>query len=120
MDVLLKTRNLSKEYAGVRVLNNIDFTLMRGEVHAVVGENGAGKSTLIKIITGVIQPEENGEIEFEGTIIHRMNVHKSRSLGISAIYQDISLFPNLSVAENICLGRKFYGIQSLEKKSLNF
>ncbi|MDR2049014.1 MAG: sugar ABC transporter ATP-binding protein [Treponema sp.] len=115
MGELLKTVNLNKHYSGIKVLNNITFTLNSGEVHAVVGENGAGKSTLIKIITGVVQPDENDVIEFEGSLIHRMTVHKSRALGISAIYQDISLFPNMSVAENICLGTKSYGLQNWKK-----
>ena len=86
------------------MLNDINFSLLPGEVHALVGENGAGKSTLIKIIAGVEVPDEGGEIYFQGERVSRMTASKSISLGISVIYQDISLFPNLTVAENICKG----------------
>ena len=101
---VLETRKISKTYSGIRVLDNIDFTLLPGEVHALVGENGAGKSTLIKIIAGVEVPDEGGEIYFQGSLIHHMTAAKSIHLGISVIYQDVSLFPNLSIAENICKG----------------
>ncbi len=101
---VLETRKISKTYSGIRVLHNIDFSLMPGEVHALVGENGAGKSTLIKIIAGVVDPDEGGEIYFKGNLIPHMTAAKSVHMGISVIYQDVSLFPNLSIAENICKG----------------
>ncbi len=101
---VLEIRNIGKTYSGIKVLSDVDFALMPGEVHALVGENGAGKSTMIKIIAGVEPPDEGGEIYFEGERIPRMTAHKSVSLGISVIYQDISLFPNLTIAENICKG----------------
>ena len=103
-NTVLETKHISKTYSGIRVLNDINFSLLPGEVHALVGENGAGKSTLIKIIAGVETPDEGGEIYFQGEQIHRMTAHKSIALGISVIYQDVSLFPNLSIAENICKG----------------
>ena len=103
-NTVLETKHISKTYSGIRVLNDINFSLLPGEVHALVGENGAGKSTLIKIIAGVETPDEGGEIYFRGEQIHRMTAHKSIALGISVIYQDVSLFPNLSIAENICKG----------------
>ena len=102
--MVLETRNISKTYSGIRVLNDINFNLVPGEVHALVGENGAGKSTLIKIIAGVETPDAGSEIYFQGEKIHNMTATKSIQLGISVIYQDVSLFPNLSIAENICKG----------------
>lgn len=104
MEPILKIRNISKTYSGVRVLNEVDFDLLPGEVHALVGENGAGKSTMIKIVAGVETPDEGGEIYFAGQLIPNMTPHRSLKLGISVIYQDVSLFDNLSVAENICKG----------------
>lgn len=104
MEPILKIKNISKTYSGVRVLNEVDFDLLPGEVHALVGENGAGKSTMIKIVAGVETPDEGGEIYFAGQLIPNMTPHRSLKLGISVIYQDVSLFDNLSVAENICKG----------------
>ena len=101
---ILEIKNISKTYSGVRVLNNVNFSLLPGEVHALVGENGAGKSTMIKIIAGVETPDEGGQIFFAGQLITKMTAHRSLQLGISVIYQDVSLFDNLSVAENICKG----------------
>ena len=106
---------MSKSYGGVRVLNGVNFSLRRGEVHALVGENGAGKSTLIKSLAGVIQPDPGSEIYFDGERIPHMTATRSRQLGISVIYQDISLFPNLSVAENIFSGMKQGGIHNRAK-----
>ena len=103
-NAVLETKKISKTYSGIRVLHDIDFSLMPGEVHALVGENGAGKSTLIKIIAGVVEPDEGGELYFQGKRIPHMTAARSVHLGISVIYQDVSLFPNLSIAENICKG----------------
>lgn len=121
MSEILAARNISKTYGGVRVLNGVNFTLNKGEVHALVGENGAGKSTLIKIIAGVVQPDSGSEIIFNGESIPHMTATRSRQLGISVIFQDICLFPNLSVAENICSGLKQRGLYSriqIKKKAL--
>ena len=85
-------------------MTDVDFALKKGEVHALVGENGAGKSTMIKVIAGVEQPDQGSEIYYNGERIPKMSAHKSISLGISVIYQDVSLFPNLTIAENICKG----------------
>ena len=103
-NAVLETKKISKTYSGIRVLHDIDFSLMPGEVHALVGENGAGKSTLIKIIAGVEAPDDGGELYFQGKRIPHMTAARSVHLGISVIYQDVSLFPNLSIAENICKG----------------
>ena len=112
---ILEIRNISKTYSGVRVLNSVDFSLLPGEVHALVGENGAGKSTMIKIIAGVETPDDGGQIYFDGQLIPHMTAHLSLKLGISVIYQDVSLFDNLSVAENICKGAIYDRITNWRK-----
>jgi rhamnose transport system ATP-binding protein len=100
---ILKARAIAKSFAGVRALKGITFELRAGEVHALVGENGAGKSTLIKIITGAEQPDA-GELAVSGRLVPRMDPATSHALGIAVIYQQPSLFPHLTVAENIALG----------------
>ena len=100
MASLLRVDRLVKSYGGVRALKGVSFDLRAGEVHALVGENGAGKSTLIKIVTGAIAPDA-GTIDVAGHPIAQMDPHVARGLGIAAIYQQPSLFPHLSVAENI-------------------
>jgi rhamnose transport system ATP-binding protein len=97
---LLRLDQLVKAYGGVRALKGVSFDLRPGEVHALVGENGAGKSTLIKIVTGAIAADA-GTIEVAGHPVARMDPHVARGLGVAAIYQQPSLFPHLSVAENI-------------------
>ncbi|MCB9077759.1 MAG: sugar ABC transporter ATP-binding protein [Anaerolineaceae bacterium] len=104
-DHILLMSNISKSFAGVHALRGVSFDLYPGEVHALLGENGAGKSTLIKIITGVHQPD-SGEITLNGQQIHLANPLESRQLGIAAIYQEPSLFPDLDIAENIFVGRQ--------------
>lgn len=102
---VMEARKLCKTYAGVKVLTDVDYSLFEGEVHALVGENGAGKSTIIKILAGVEKPDEGSEIYFLGEKMQHLSVSKTHSMGISVIYQDISLFPNLSVSENLQIGR---------------
>ena len=93
---------MSKSFAGVKALRSVSFDLRAGEVHALIGENGAGKSTLIKIITGAVTPDA-GTIKVHGKHVPHMDPRLSKSLGIAAIYQQPSLFPDLTVAENIAL-----------------
>ncbi len=100
--LLLRASGVSKAYAGARALAGVTFDLRPGEVHALVGENGAGKSTLIKIVTGAVARDE-GTIEIGGQPVTRIDPHIARALGVAAIYQHPSLFPHLSVAENIAL-----------------
>ena len=100
--LLLHTTAIEKSFAGVRALKGVSFDLRAGEVHAVVGENGAGKSTLIKIITGAEQPD-GGTLTVSGRPVQHMDPATSRALGIAVIYQQPSLFPHLTVAENIAL-----------------
>lgn len=102
---ILELKNISKSFSGVEVLHEVSFALRPGEVHALLGENGAGKSTLVKIITGVHQPDK-GEILLKGERVHFNDARESRQAGIAAIYQELSLFPDLDVAENIFAGRQ--------------
>ncbi len=105
---LLEMRHIDKHFPGVRALNNVDFTLRKGEIHALMGENGAGKSTLIKILTGVYQMD-GGEISVEGTKVSIRSPQDAQNKGISTVYQEITLCPNLTVAENMFIGREKTG-----------
>ena len=104
-DVLLTMRHIEKRFPGVLALNDVDFTLRKGEIHALMGENGAGKSTLIKILTGVYQMDR-GEVTIEGTPISIHSPQDAQNNGISTVYQEITLCPNLTVAENMFIGRE--------------
>jgi len=110
-DVVLSMRNISKSFPGVRALQNVDFTLRKGEIHALMGENGAGKSTLIKVLTGV-HPKDSGQVflNIDGSLreIHVKSPYEAQNLGISTVYQEITLCPNLTVAENMFIGRASY------------
>ena len=99
----LDLQAISKHFGGVVALRNVELSLPAGEVHCLVGENGSGKSTLIKIIAGVLHPEPGGRIVIEGREYPHLNPVQSTACGIQVIYQDLSLFPNLSVAENIAV-----------------
>lgn len=104
-EYVLELKNISKRFGGVEVLHGVSFGLRPGEVHALLGENGAGKSTLIKVITGIHQPD-GGEIFLNDKLVHFDNPLQARVAGIAAIYQELSLCPDLNVAENIFLGRQ--------------
>lgn len=104
--VILSMRGISKSFPGTKALNNVDFTLRKGEIHALMGENGAGKSTLIKVLTGVY-PKDSGHIFVDG-VLGEANIHSpqdAQGMGISTVYQEINLCPNLTVAENMFIGR---------------
>ncbi|NLY89651.1 MAG: sugar ABC transporter ATP-binding protein [Firmicutes bacterium] len=105
MGEILEIRNLTKKYPGVLALDKVSFSLNTGEVHALVGENGAGKSTLIKILAGVVKPDA-GEIIIEGESVVFSHPLESLQKGIAVTYQDLNLFPNLSIAENIGLSQQ--------------
>src|ERR1043166_8102284 len=99
---LVELAGISKSFGPVKVLNNVDFDVRPGEVHALLGENGAGKSTLIKIIAGVHAPDA-GEIIINGASVKFTNPGQAVKSGIAIVYQELLLFPELSVAENIFL-----------------
>lgn len=100
---LIRTRDLQKHYPGVTALDRVSFELQPGEVHVLFGENGAGKSTLISMLAGANQPN-SGHIEFKGEPVQLRSVHEARDLGISAVFQEFSLIPQLTVLENLFLG----------------
>lgn len=102
---LLSMQGIKKAFPGVQALDGVDFDLRQGEIHAIVGENGAGKSTLIKIITGVERPDV-GRMEMAGSPIEVKSPQHAQALGISTVYQEIDLCENLSVSENILIGRE--------------
>lgn len=105
MEPFLSLKNVSKHYIGVTALDKVDFEIYPGEIHCLVGENGSGKSTLIKIISGTVQADPGAEISIAGEVIHGSQAIDAIHKGIQIIYQDLSLFPNLTVAENIALGQ---------------
>ncbi len=107
---LLSLQKIVKRFPGMVALDSVDFSLKAGEIHALMGENGAGKSTLIKVLTGVL-PCDGGNMFLEGHEIKPMSTFEASNLGIRTVYQEVNLAPNLSVAENICLGQfKSHGI----------
>ena len=103
-DIVLQARGLCKSFAGIAALEDVDLILRAGEVHALMGQNGAGKSTLIKLLTGVTRPD-SGEMWVGGQAVSPSSPAQAQHLGISTVYQEVNLCPNLSVAENIVGGR---------------
>ncbi|MEZ3468142.1 MAG: ATP-binding cassette domain-containing protein [Schaedlerella sp.] len=119
-DSVLEMRHIYKTFPGVKALQDVDFTLKKGEIHALMGENGAGKSTLIKVLTGV-EEFETGEIMMEDTdhpIINR-SPQEAQKHGISTVYQEINLCPNLTVAENLFIGREPRKAGLIDWKTMN-
>src|SRR2546427_458257 len=104
LESLLKLESITKAFSGVTVLEEVDFEVRPGEVHALVGENGAGKSTLMKIVTGAHQADR-GRILWKGRKVAITTPRRARALGISIVHQELMLVPQLSVGENIFLGR---------------
>lgn len=116
--VVLEMKGICKEFPGVKALENVDFTLNAGEIHALMGENGAGKSTLIKVLTGVYELD-GGEIFFEGKNIVNSSPEDAQEKGISTVFQEVNLCPNLSVAENIYIGREPKKFGFIDWKEMN-
>jgi simple sugar transport system ATP-binding protein len=118
--IVLSMRSINKAFPGVKALKNVDFTLRSGEIHALMGENGAGKSTLIKVLTGVYEAD-SGEIRIAGedrpASIHSPQAAQEK--GISTVYQEITLCPNLTVAENLFLGREPRKAGFIDWKTMN-
>jgi ribose transport system ATP-binding protein len=120
-DAILNVKDIVKKYPGVVALDRLSFEIRRGEVHALVGENGAGKSTLIKILSGAVTPD-SGSITVDGKEYSSMNPKLSKELGIGVIYQEFTLVPGISAAENVFLGAAtskgpFVDIKDREKKA---
>ena len=103
-EVFLEAKGISKTFVGVKALDAVDLTIGKGEIHCLIGENGSGKSTLIKIIGGIYR-SDSGTISIEGADLHGMQAIESIRAGVQIIYQDLSLFPNLTVAENISVNQ---------------
>ena len=114
---LLQLVKITKEFPGVRALDAVDFNLQAGEVHILFGENGAGKSTLISIVAGAVKPS-SGEVWIQGESVQMNSVYEARELGISAVFQEFSLIPQVTVEENLFLGAEVthYGI--LQKRTM--
>ncbi len=115
---LLEMRNIDKVFPGVRALSNVDFTLHAGEVHSLMGENGAGKSTLVKVLTGVYQ-RDGGTVRLDGKEIFPRTPKEAQECGISTVYQEVNLCSNLSVAENIFIGREPRKFGFIDWKTIN-
>ena len=118
-DPILQMRNIGKRFPGVKALDAVNIEVYPGEVVALAGENGAGKSTLMKILGGVYQPDE-GEILVEGKPVSIRNVTDATNFGIGFVHQELNVLDNLSVAENVYLGRepKVFGVL-VDRKKIN-
>lgn len=114
---LLELIRVSRQYPGVLALDDVSFTLERGEVHVLFGENGAGKSTLISIISGANQPT-SGSVLMDGEPVHFASVHDARCRGITTVFQELSLVPSMTVEENMCLGNEATHLGILDKKAI--
>lgn len=101
----LQMTGIAKSFGGVIALRGVDFTLKAGEIHGLVGENGAGKSTMMKIIAGV-HTEYQGSLAIDGKEVHFRSAHDSLAAGISMVHQELSIVPDLTVAENVYLGKQ--------------
>ncbi len=117
-NTILTMKGISKNFPGVQALENVDFNLNKGEIHALVGENGAGKSTLIKVLTGVERPDI-GIINFDGKVVSIRSPQNAQEMGISTVYQEVNLCPNLTIAENILIGREPMKWGSIDWKTMN-
>ena len=117
-DLFLSARNISKYFAGTIALNKVDLDLKKGEVHCLAGMNGCGKSTFIKILSGVYTPEKNGVVEFENTSYNKLTPGQAINEGVQVIFQDLSLFPNLTVAENIGVQQFSSSLFKLNKRKV--
>lgn len=115
---LLEMKGINMYFPGVKALSNVDFKLFKGEVHAIMGQNGAGKSTLIKVLTGV-HKQDSGDIFLEGKSIKPNSPLDAQKLGISTVYQEVNLCPNLTVAENVFIGRQPIKFGKIDWKTMN-
>ncbi|MGF6094001.1 sugar ABC transporter ATP-binding protein [Pseudomonas sp. 18175] len=118
LEPLLEMQGISKTFNGLRVLKNVGLKVYPGEIHALMGENGAGKSTLMKILSGAYQADPGGEIRIGGEAVATFDPATAKAFGIAVIYQELSLCPNLSVAENIYLGRELRRGWTIDRKGM--
>lgn len=107
MSVLFEIRGVTKEYRGVPVVKNVDFTLLQGEVHAILGENGAGKSTLTKIMAGVVQPTV-GSLSLDGQAVTFATPAIALEHGVAMVFQETTLIPSMTVAQNFFWARSVF------------
>lgn len=105
--VIIQTRNVSRLYPGVTALDSVSYQVFRNQVNVLIGENGAGKSTMMKLLAGVETPT-SGTIELEGKAVTLTSTQQAERLGISIIFQELNLFPNLSVMDNIFMANEFF------------
>jgi ribose transport system ATP-binding protein len=117
IEPLLQLTGVSKTYPGVRALNGVDFSVRRGEIHALVGENGAGKSTLINVMTGAVGTDA-GEYLFDGKAAHRLTPSRALAMGVAAVFQEFALAPDLTVEENLFLGREITRAGLLQRNAM--
>lgn len=117
-DPIVEMIGITKNFPGVKALSNVDLRLYAGEVHALMGENGAGKSTLVKVLTGVY-PYDEGITELEGQAFKAATPLEAQEMGISTVYQEVNLCPNLSVVENIFIGREIIKKGKIDWKEMN-
>lgn len=115
---VLEMQGICKTFPGVRALHNVDFTLRKGEIHALMGENGAGKSTLVKVMTGVYEKDE-GRILVDGKVVQFKSPQEAQKNGIGTVYQEITLCPNLTVAENLYIARGSYSFVQWRRMNEN-
>ncbi len=118
VNTIVNMEGICKSFLSVQALDHVDFSLVKGEIHALVGENGAGKSTLIKVLTGVVQPDA-GSIRINGQKEVIRSTQHAQALGISTVYQEVNLCPHLSVAENILIGREPHKFGFIDRNAMN-
>ena len=109
-DIILEMKNITKEFPGVKALDNVNLRVERGEIHALVGENGAGKSTLMNVLSGTYPfGSYTGDIVYNGEVCQFKTLHDSEEKGIVIIHQELALIPELSIGENMFLGNERLG-----------
>jgi erythritol transport system ATP-binding protein len=106
-EVIIETRGLSRVYPGVIALDNVDYRVYRNKVNVLIGENGAGKSTMMKMLAGVETPS-SGQIILDGAPVSLSSTHQAEKQGISIIFQELNLFPNMNVMDNIFMANEFF------------
>ena len=117
-EIILTMKGIDKTFPGVHALDNVDFELYRGEVHALMGENGAGKSTLMKVLTGIYK-KDSGTITYDGKVVEFMNPREAQHAGIVIVHQELNMLGHLTVAQNIFIGREFMKGSRIDDARMN-